>query len=544
MTNSICKIPKPYNEPVLMYSKGSPEKLRLKKELSLQESQTVDIPLIINGERITSQEKKPLTSPHNKKLTIAQLSQATSSDIEHAIKSSIEARKEWAALPWADRAAVFLKAADLICGKYRTQMVAATMLGQSKTCYQSEIEAACELADFLRFNAYFAERIYEDQPMHSPVGNWNQSSARPLEGFVFAIAPFNFTAISLNLACAPALMGCGVLWKPSPTAALSSYYGMKILEEAGLPPGVINMVQGDPETIGNLALNHKDLAGVHFTGSTKTFRHIWKKVGNQIEQYRSYPRIVGETGGKDFVFAHESADPEQLCTALIRGAFEYQGQKCSAASRAYIPRKLWGQIRGKLIEETQAIKMGDPNNFQNFMAAVIDDHAFNKIKSYIEHARAANDAEIICGGEYDQSVGNFIRPTIIETTNPQYKSMVEEIFGPVLTVYAYDEDLFEETLDLCDHSSEYALTGAIFAKDRRTIHYMSQKLENAAGNFYINDKPTGAIVGQQPFGGARGSGTNDKAGSMYNLLRWVSHRTIKENFLPVVDYRYPHMEEV
>ena len=543
MSHGTFMVPPPQNEPVLSYAPGSEERANLKTELEAQKSQTVDIPLIIGEDKIFDRETLDILSPHNRNLHLAKVAQANRDDISKAIDTALTARKEWAALPWEERAAVFLKAADLISGKYRQKMNAATMLGQSKTCYQAEIEAACELADFLRFNAYFAQKIYEEQPMHSPSGQWNRSVARPIEGFVFAIAPFNFTAISLNLACAPAIMGCSVLLKPSHTATLATYYGMQILEEAGLPPGVINLVHGDPKMIGEVALAHRDLGGIHFTGSTGVFQHLWEQVGSKIKNYRSYPRIVGETGGKDFVFAHPSADKKQLATALIRGSFEYQGQKCSAASRAYIPKSIWPELKKELVEQTSNIKMGDPEDFSNFMAAVIDQRAFDKINSYIEHARAAKDASILCGGEYDQSQGYFIRPTVIETSNPKYKSMVEEIFGPVLTVYPYDDSQLEETLKLCEESTDYALTGAIFAKDRYAVKKLCDFFENTAGNFYINDKPTGAVVGQQPFGGARGSGTNDKAGSVYNLLRWVSHRTIKENFLPITAYEYPHMGE-
>ena len=535
--------PVPVNEPVKQYCPGSEEAGSLKKAISKMKSEVETIPLVIGGKRIYDRPTVDVVCPHDKNHVLAKVSQASQDDVQSAIENSLQARQAWARLPWNERAAVFLKAATLITGKYRDKINAATILGQSKTCYQSEIEAACELADFLRFNAYFAKQIYEQQPMYSPDGIWNRMEIRPLEGFVFAIAPFNFTAISLNLACAPALMGCVSLWKPAPTAALSSWVGMEILEEAGLPAGVINFINGDPSVIGGLALKHPDLGGVHFTGSTKTFQHIWAEIGNNISGYRSYPRVVGETGGKDFVFAHHSADPDQLVTGLIRGAFEYQGQKCSAASRAYIPKSIWPQVKKKLVDDVQKIQMGSPEDFSNFMAAVIDEASFEKIKSYIEFVRGAGDADIVCGGEYDQSKGYFIRPTVVETSNPQFKTMTEEIFGPVLTVYPYDDEAYEETKTLCESSTQYALTGAIYAKDRHVIRELTQAFENCAGNFYINDKPTGAIVGQQPFGGARGSGTNDKAGSIFNLQRWVSHRTIKENFVPITDYRYPHMGE-
>jgi 1-pyrroline-5-carboxylate dehydrogenase len=421
-------------------------------------------------------------------------------------------------------------------------MNAATMLGQSKTIYQAEIDAACELIDFFRFNVQFAEHIYRQQPF-SPPGQWNRLTARGLEGFVYAVAPFNFTSISVNLAAAPAIMGCTTLWKPAATGTLSSWIGMQVLEEAGLPPGVINFLPGHAPEISKVVLGHRDLSGIHFTGSTATFNLLWESVGSNLSKYASYPRLVGETGGKDFVFAHNSADIDMLVVALVRGAFEYQGQKCSAASRAYIPKSIWPKIKEKLIAMTEELKMGDVEDFTNFVGAVIDERSFNKIKSYIDHAKSDSAYKIIAGGQADSTKGFFIRPTVIETTNPKSKTMVEEIFGPVLTVYVYDDKDFEDALKLCDEGTPYALTGAIFAKDRRTIHHMTSVLENAAGNFYINDKPTGAVVGQQPFGGARASGTNDKAGSMYNLLRWVNHRTLKENFLPIVDYRYPFMAE-
>lgn len=543
MSHGTFRVPFPQNEPVLNYAPGSKERSQLKSELELQRSKIIDIPLIIGEEKIYDREALAIVSPHDRSLQLAKVAQAKQEDVSKAIDTALAARQQWAAFPWQERAAIFLKAADLIAGKYRPKMNAATMLGQSKTCYQAEIEAACELADFLRFNAYFAQKIYEEQPLHSPDGQWNRLVARPIEGFVLAVAPFNFTAIALNLACAPALMGCTVLLKPSHTATLATYYGLEILEEAGLPPGVINLVHGEPSMIGQTALAHPELGGIHFTGSTGVFQHLWEQVGSNIKKYRSYPRVVGETGGKDFVFAHPSADKQQLLTALIRGAFEYQGQKCSAASRAYIPKSIWPELKKDLVELTSQIKMGDPEDFSNFMAAVIDQKAFDKINSYVEHARAAKDAKIICGGEYDQSRGFFIRPTVIETDNPRYKSMVEEIFGPVLTVYPYEDAELESTMQLCEESTDYALTGAIFAKDRYAVKQLSDFFENTAGNFYINDKPTGAVVGQQPFGGARGSGTNDKAGSVYNLLRWVSHRTVKENFLPFTAYEYPHMGE-
>jgi 1-pyrroline-5-carboxylate dehydrogenase len=542
MSNGIFSTPTPINEPVKPYGPGTPEKRDIKKCLTEMKASPIKIPLVIGGEHIFTSKMGQVNCPHNTSLTLATFSQGGAKEAQLAIDASLKARKHWASLPWEDRAAVFLKAADLLTTKYRARMNAATMLGQSKTVFQAEIDAACELIDFFRFNVHFAEQIYRQQPISAP-GTWNRLSARGLEGFVYAVAPFNFTSISVNLAATPALMGCSVLWKPAATAVLGSWIGMEILEEAGLPAGVINFIPGDAAEISNVALNHKDLAGVHFTGSTNTFNNIWQTVGNNLSKYASYPRLVGETGGKDFVFAHHSADVDMLAVALVRGAFEYQGQKCSAASRAYIPRSIWPKLKDKLVAMTEELKMGDPEDFTNFVGAVIDERAFKKIKNYIDNAKADSACKVIAGGQCDSSKGYFIRPTIIETTNPKSTTMVEEIFGPVLTIYVYEDKDFDAALKLCDESTPYALTGAIFAKDRHTIHQMSAALENAAGNFYINDKPTGAVVGQQPFGGARASGTNDKAGSVYNLLRWVNHRTIKENYLPIVDYRYPFMAE-
>jgi 1-pyrroline-5-carboxylate dehydrogenase len=542
MSNALFTVPKPINEPIKTYAPGTTEKRDIKKALHDLKQSVTKIPLVIDGEHIFTSASDTVMCPHNKSLTLATVARAGAKEAQMAIDASIKARKHWAALPWEDRAAVFLKAADLLQTKYRAPMNAATMLGQSKTIFQAEIDAACELIDFFRFNAHFAEQIYREQP-YSPAGQWNRLTARGLEGFVYAVAPFNFTSISVNLAAAPALMGCSVLWKPAPTCVLGSWIGMQILEEAGLPPGVINFLPGDASEISSVALHHRDLAGIHFTGSTQTFNMLWQTIGDNLSKYRSYPRMVGETGGKDFVFAHHSADIDMLVVALVRGAFEFQGQKCSAASRAYVPRSIWPKVKEKLIAMTEELKMGDVEDFTNFVSAVIDERSFTKIKSYIDHAKADNNCKIIAGGQYDGNKGFFIRPTVIETTNPKSKTMVEEIFGPVLTVYVYEDKDFEDTLKICDESTPYALTGAIFAKDRHTIHVMTAALENTAGNFYINDKPTGAVVGQQPFGGARASGTNDKAGSVYNLLRWVNHRTIKENFLPITDYRYPFMAE-
>ena len=542
MSSGIFTSPQPANEVVKNYAPKSPEKLAVKKALVDLKNNPVKIPLVIGGEHVFTAAQDSVICPHNKKLILGQASRAGAKDALLAIEASSKSRKAWASLPWEDRAAVFLKAADLLATKYRAKMNAATMLCQSKTIFQAEIDAACELIDFFRFNVYFAEQIYRQQP-YSPSGQWNRLTARGLEGFVYAVAPFNFTSISVNLAAAPALMGCSVLWKPAATATLSSWIGMQVLEEAGLPPGVINFIPGNSSEISKAVIAHKELAGIHFTGSTATFNMLWESVGANLSNYGAYPRLVGETGGKDFIFAHNSADVDMLVVALVRGAFEYQGQKCSAASRAYIPRSIWPKVKEKLVSMTDELKMGDVEDFTNFVGAVIDERSFTKIKSYIDHAKADSSCKIIAGGHTDSSKGFYIRPTVIETSDPKSKTMVEEIFGPVLTVYVYDDKDFHETLTLCDTTTPYALTGAIFARDRHTINAMSAELENAAGNFYINDKPTGAVVGQQPFGGARASGTNDKAGSVYNLLRWVNHRTIKENFLPIVDYRYPFMEE-
>lgn len=542
MASAIFTTPTPENEQVLSYAPGTPEKQAVKAELKRQTEKTIEIPVKINGKPGKSDETVKVTSPQNHQLVLGHCQQVTEEEVKVSINAALTSRREWANLPWEERAAVFLRAADLIATKYRPVINSATMLGQGKTIHQAEIDSACELIDFLRFNVKFAEQIYAQQPISSRT-MWNRSEARGLEGFVFAVTPFNFTAIACNLPTAPALMGCSVVWKPAPTQMLAAHWTMHILEEAGLPPGVINMIPGDPKMVGEVVLNNPDLSGIHFTGSTATFNYLWSEVGKNIGRYRSYPRIVGETGGKDFVFAHNSADIDQLVIALARGAFEYQGQKCSAASRAYIPKSIWPEVKGKLVEMTEEIKMGDPSDFTNFMGAVIDRRAFEKITGFIKHAKESPEAEIIAGGEYDDQVGYFIRPTIIEAKIPRYKSMVEEIFGPVLTIYVYEDRDLDEALSLCDESTPYALTGAIFARDRLVISQLSQRLTHSAGNFYINDKPTGAVVGQQPFGGGRASGTNDKAGSIYNLLRWVSHRTIKETFTPVTDYRYPFMQE-
>ncbi|MBF0106377.1 MAG: L-glutamate gamma-semialdehyde dehydrogenase [Deltaproteobacteria bacterium] len=542
MANAKFTTPVPVNEPVKSYAPGSIEKKQIKDELRLQRENQREIRVTIGCEKVVSKDFVDVRSPHNKNLILAKCQKATAEDIDRAIQTALKARKDWAALPWEERASVFLKAGELIATKYRAEINAATMLGQSKTVHQAEIDSACEAIDFLRFNPKFMERIYEEQPISSP-GIWNRLTARGLEGFVFAVTPFNFTAIAVNLPTAPAMMGCSVLWKPAATAVHSSAVAMKILEEAGLPPGVINFIPGDSGMISKKLLAHPELAGIHFTGSTSVFNYMWKTVGENIANYKNYPRIVGETGGKDFVFMHASADPDEVVTALVRGSFEYQGQKCSAASRAFIPKSLWPGVKERLVGETNALKVGDVEDFTNYMGAVINKSAYEDITGYINYAKNSSQAKIIAGGEYDDKVGYFIRPTIIEAFDPKFKTMVEEIFGPVLTVFVYDDHKLDEAIKLCDESSPYGLTGAIFARDRHVIHSLTQKLEHAAGNFYINDKPTGAVVGQQPFGGARASGTNDKAGSMFNLLRWTNFRTIKENFVPVTDYKYPFMQE-
>ncbi len=535
------QVPVPQNEINKTYAPNSPERSEVVASLDeFKKSSPIEIPLIIGTKKIFTKKKDAIFCPHEHQRTIAFSSHAGKHEAEQAIVAGLKARKDWAALTFEDRAAVFLKAAELLATKYRAKMNAATMLGQSKTVHQAEIDASCELIDFFNFNVFFAQKILEDQPKSSR-GVWNQLAPRGLEGFVYAIAPFNFTSISINLACAPALMGCTVIWKPASTAVLSSYIGYQILEEAGLPPGVIQFLPGNSTEISASLLQNENLNGIHFTGSTSVFNMLWKATAENLERYRSYPRLVGETGGKDFVFAHESADPKMLTTALIRGAFEYQGQKCSAASRAYIPKNLWAKIRKDLTDSVENIAVGDPADFKNFMGAVIDEKAFKKITEYIATAKKSSSAKIIAGGESDSRVGYFIKPTVIETTDPYFITMKEEIFGPVLTVYVYDETKFDETLAICNNTSPYALTGAIFACDRHTISHMAGALEDAAGNFYINDKPTGAVVGQQPFGGSRKSGTNDKAGSVYNLTRWVSHRTIKENFSYIDSYQYPYM---
>ncbi len=540
--NGRSQIPFPVNEPVRSYAPGTPERRALKARLAELAGERIEIPLIIGGREIRTGQTAQAVMPHCHQHVLGTWHKAGQAEIEQAIEAAAQAHREWAAWSFEDRAAVLLKAAELLAGSWRATLNGATMLCQSKTAHQAEIDSACELIDFFRFNAHYAERIYEDQPL-SVGGSWNRLDYRPLEGFVLAVTPFNFTSIAGNLPTAPALMGNTVLWKPASSTVYTGYYIMRLLEAAGLPPGVINFVPGDAGTVSQVALRHPDLAGIHFTGSTSVFQGMWRTVGEHIAHYRSYPRLVGETGGKDFILAHASADPEALITAIVRGAFEYQGQKCSAASRVYVPDSLWRTIKDDLLEQTAGLPMGDVRDFRNFLGAVIDRNAYRNITTYIEEARRSPDAEILVGGEADDSTGYFIRPTIIEAKRPDYRTMCEEIFGPVVTVYVYAERQWSETLRLVDTTSPYALTGAVFAQDRQALREADRALRFAAGNYYINDKPTGAVVGQQPFGGARASGTNDKAGSMLNLVRWVSARTIKENFAPPTDYRYPFMAE-
>ncbi|MCB9231147.1 MAG: L-glutamate gamma-semialdehyde dehydrogenase [Bacteroidia bacterium] len=543
MSNGIFSVPVPVNEPVLSYAPGSPEKAELKKALAEMNGSVMDIPMFIGGKEVRSGTKIPLSPPHDHQHVIGHYYRGDASHVKSAIDAALQAKAAWAALPWEQRASVFLKAADLISGPYRARLNAATMLAQSKNVYQAEIDAVAELADFWRFNVYYMEGIYRQQPDVSPKTIWNRLEYRPLEGFIFALSPFNFTSICANLSSAPAMMGNTVVWKPADSQIYSAQVLMEVFREAGVPDGVINLVFVDGPEAGEVIFNHPDFAGLHFTGSTGVFQHLWKTIGNNISRYRSYPRVVGETGGKDFIFAHPSADVEALAVAISRGSFEYQGQKCSASSRAYIPRSIYVDVMSRVLADLKTMKMGSPLDFRNFINAVIDERSFDKIASYIDRAKASPDSEVIAGGNYDKSKGYFIEPTIVKTNNPKSLTMCEEIFGPVLTVYEYEDDKWEETIGLLDQTSPYALTGALFAQDRYAIHRGSQLLEHSAGNFYINDKPTGAVVGQQPFGGARGSGTNDKAGSYLNLIRWASPRTIKENFVPAKDYRYPFLAE-
>lgn len=539
MSTGFYTIPEIRNEPVKTYAPGTPERAALKKTLAELRSKEADIPMVIGGREIRTGKKVRIFPPHEIKHTLGYYYQGDGSHVQMAIDAALAARDKWAAMSWQHRSAIFLKAADLLAGPYRQKINAATMLGQSKNAFQAEIDAACELADFFRFGVRCVTDIYKMQPESSP-GMWNYNEFRPLEGFVFALTPFNFTSIAGNLPAAPAMLGNVAVWKPSKTAIYSAAVIMEIFREAGLPDGVINLVFADGPTTSNVVLNSPYFAGIHFTGSTGVFQSIWKTIGENIYKYKSYPRIVGETGGKDFIFADHTADPQALTIALLRGAFEYQGQKCSAASRAYIPAGLWDDVRERLGKELATVKMGPPEDFSNFINAVIDEASFDKLKGFIDRARTDADAEVIFGGNCDKSVGYFIEPTVILAKKPDYITMIEELFGPILTIYVYKDEELDATLDLLDRSSIYGLTGAIFSQDRYNIEKMTKKLVNAAGNFYINDKPTGAVVGQQPFGGARGSGTNDKAGSVFNFLRWTSIRTIKETFVPPTDYMYPN----
>ncbi len=534
------QVPIPENEPVRSYAPGSPECESLQATLNELTSKEIEIPLIIGGKEVRTKTTGKSVMPHDHGHVLATWHRAGRAEADQAIEAARVAWKEWSSWPWEERAGVLLRAADLLAGPYRDVVNAATMLGQSKTVHQAEIDSACELIDFFRFNVYFAEQLYSDQPLSAP-GMWNRMEYRPLEGFIYAITPFNFTSIAGNLPTSPALMGNVTLWKPSRTAIYSAYYLMRMFEEAGFPPGVINFVPGDPVGVTEAALSSPDFAGIHYTGSTAVFQSFYRTIGERIASYKTYPRIVGETGGKDFIVAHPSAHEDALIAAMIRGAFEYQGQKCSAASRAYVPESLWNRIKDRMLEEIAGIPMGDIADFRNFMGAVIDEKAFDDITGYIENAKASKDANVVVGGEADKSGGYFIQPTVIEAKKPDYVTMVEEIFGPVLTAYIYKDKDWPKTLELVDTTSPYGLTGAVFASDRRAVREAVVALRHAAGNFYVNDKPTGAVVGQQPFGGARASGTNDKAGSMLNLVRWVSARSLKENFLPPTDYRYPYM---
>jgi len=542
MPKGFFSVPHPRNEPVLNYAAGSKERLALKKALEEARAQVLDIPMYIGDDEVRSGNKKPLSPPHDHAHVLAYFHEGDSGHVEQAIDAALSAKELWSSLGWEHRASIFLKAADLLAGPYRFKMNAATMLGQSKNAYQAEIDSACELIDFLRLNVHFMSQIYQDQPESSP-GVWNRMEYRPLEGFTFALTPFNFTAIAGNLPTSMAMMGNTVVWKPAYTQIYAANVIMQVLREAGLPDGVINLIYADGPTVGEVIFNHRDFAGLHFTGSTGVFQGMWKTIGQNIQKYKSYPRIVGETGGKDFIMVHKSADAKEVSTAMARGAFEYQGQKCSAASRCYIPSNLWEDVKKYLLEDLKSFKMGGTEDFGNFINAVIDEKAFRSITAYIEKAKESPLNEIIAGGKYDKSKGYFVEPTVIVSKDPTSITMCEEIFGPVLSVYVYHEENFEQTLELVDSTSPYALTGSIFSKDRYAIELATKKLSNAAGNFYINDKPTGAVVGQQPFGGARGSGTNDKAGAKVNLLRWVSLRTIKETFVTPVDYRYPFLEK-
>lgn len=536
------KVPTAINEPVKSYAPGSPERAELKKKIAEMRAEVRDIPMFIGGQEVRNANKVKLTPPHDHQHILGHFSKSSKDDVRAAIQAALDAKEQWANLPWEQRAAIFLKAADLIAGPYRAELNAATMLGQSKSVYQAEIDSACEIIDFLRFNVQFVSEIYAEQPISSP-GMWNRMEWRPLEGFVYALTPFNFTAIAGNLPTSVAMCGNTVVWKPSDTQVYAAYVLMKIFREAGVPAGVINLIYPSGPEAAEVIFDHVDFAGIHFTGSTGVFQNIWQAIGNNIHKYRTYPRIVGETGGKDFVVAHPSADPKAVITALTRGAFEYQGQKCSAASRAYIPQSMWEEVKAGLQRDLASFKIGGTEDFSNFFNAVIDEKSFDKLAGYIDRAQDDPDVEVVAGGTYDKSKGWFIHPTVLRVNDPYYTTMCEELFGPVLSVYVYNDAEFDALLDIVDRSSIYALTGSILAQDRYAVNHVLNRLRNAAGNFYINDKPTGAVVGQQPFGGARGSGTNDKAGSKINLLRWMSPRTIKETFVPPTDYRYPFLAE-
>jgi len=540
MPNALFSVPKAVNETVLSYAPGSPERGRLLKTYEQMLGEEVDIPMFIGGREVRSGSLRECRPPHDHQRVIGRYHWGGKEHVEQAIDAALAAHASWSSMPWFERAGIFLRAADLVSGPYRDKINAATMLAQSKTVHQAEIDAACEFADFLRFNVQFMIEIYAQQPESSP-GIWNRMEYRALEGFILAVTPFNFTAIAGNLPSAPAMMGNVALWKPADTQVYSAWVIMEIFRKAGLPDGVINLVYTDGALVGDLVFKHPDFAGLHFTGSTGVFKHLWKEIGANIDRYKAYPRIVGETGGKDFILAHPSADAAEVATSMSRGAFEFQGQKCSAASRAYVPASLWPAVKAKLVEDVKSFKMGSPGDPSNFITAVIDERSFDKIASFIEYAKSQKDAEVLVGGGYDKSKGYFIEATVVATTNPNFRTMCEEIFGPFLTIFVYEDAQWSETLDLINRTSEYALTGAVFSRDRYAVDEATRRLAFAAGNFYVNDKPTGAVVGQQPFGGARGSGTNDKAGSILNLLRWVSPRTIKETLVPPADYRYPFL---
>jgi len=541
MDKGVFSLPKPHNEPVKSYAPGSPERAAVLAAYTQMYQESIEVPLYIDGQEVSTGQTQSMNPPHDHQHSLGVFHKAGEQEVDRAVNTALAAREQWAQTPWEQRAAIFLRAAELVAGPYRARINAATMLAQSKTVYQAEIDAACEFIDFLRFNVAYMTEMYAEQPQ-STSQTWNRLEYRPLEGFVYAITPFNFTAIAGNLPASAALMGNVVIWKPSDSQVYSAQVVLEVFKEAGVPPGVINMIMGDPVMITEKLLGHADFSGLHFTGSTEVFKNLWQKIGNNIHKYKTYPRIVGETGGKDFIIAHPSAQLEALVTAMVRGAFEFQGQKCSAASRCYIPESLWPSVSNKLTQDLESIKQGSPEDLANFMTAVIHQGSFDKLVRYIEQAKKDADAEIIFGGGHDMSKGYFIEPTVIKTTNPKYQTMETELFGPVLTIYVYPDQEWESTLQLVDQTSEYALTGAVFSQDRYALDKAVKALENSAGNFYINDKPTGAVVGQQPFGGARSSGTNDKAGSKLNLYRWVSPRTVKEQLVVAKDYRYPYME--